>query len=198
MRLAALLTIMSPPASLAWAATADEKIAKVQSAFLLNFIRYTEWPADRYPDAEAPIELIVVGPDELGPILEATVADKTIRDRTIRVRRRAWPRRDRLSAEQHAARVEALLAELADAEMVYLGEAMTGEASRIAERLKGEGVLIVGRGRAAAAAGAALSLAVEDDRMVFYANRRAIAGEPYRISSRLLQLARLIEKEEQR
>jgi len=186
---------MSSPASSASADPDDDKVAKVESAFLLNFIRYTEWPADRYPDADAPIELVVVGPDDLGPILDATVGDKTIGERLIVVRRRAWPKRGRHSAAQHAERVEALLVELSDAELVYLGRAMVEQTPLVAERLERSGVLVVGRGREAAEAGAALSLAVEDQRMVFYANPRTLANQPYRISSRLLQLARRIEEE---
>jgi len=129
---------MSSPASAASADPDDDKVAKVESAFLLNFIRYTEWPADRYPDADAPIELVVVGPDDLGPILDATVGDKTIGERSILVRRRAWPKRGRHSAAQHAERVEALLVELSDAELVYLGRAMVEQrftADHMAEAL---------------------------------------------------------------
>jgi len=193
--IAGLLTASLPTAPIARADADDDKAAKIQAAFLLNFVRYTTWPVERFEAEDSPIEIAVIGPDAMGSTLDATVADKQVHGRSIVVRRYAWPDRDRLTEADYAARVEALLVEAGRAEMVFISEPLTWRLPRFAERLSEAGTLVVGMSRQAAEQGAALSLAVEDNRMVFYANASVIGTSRYDVSSRLLKLARLVEEE---
>jgi hypothetical protein len=175
--------------------TAEQKAAKVKAAFLLNFIRYTTWPDERFAEADSPIELVVIGPDDMGSILDATMADKKQGLRPVTVRRVDWPDR-RLPDDAYRQAVADLLDSISASEMVFVSSAMLGHLKVIEQGLGGKGVLIVGEDRVAAERGAALSLGIEDNRMVFFANLKVVRGESYQVSSKLLRLARIVEAEE--
>jgi hypothetical protein len=53
---------------------------------LLLFSRYVEWPADKFPDAAAPIIIGVLGANPFGEVLEQTVQGQRSQDRPVEIR----------------------------------------------------------------------------------------------------------------
>ncbi|HXG47493.1 MAG TPA: YfiR family protein [Methylomirabilota bacterium] len=60
---------------------------QVKAAWLLNFARFVEWPADRFTSAEAPFVVGIVGEDPFGLHLESTFAGKTVKGRSFLIKR---------------------------------------------------------------------------------------------------------------
>ena len=60
---------------------------QIKAAFLYNFAKFVEWPADRFTDENSPILLCVIGKDPFGPTLEHTVMGRKIKGRAIRIKR---------------------------------------------------------------------------------------------------------------
>ena len=60
---------------------------QIKAAFLYNFTKFVEWPADRFADDSSSIMLCVIGKDPFGAILEDTVIGKTANGRYIDIRR---------------------------------------------------------------------------------------------------------------
>jgi hypothetical protein len=58
---------------------------QVKAAYLLNFTRYVDWPAGAFPDAEAPVNLCVLGETALGEILRQSAQGRRSRGRPVRV-----------------------------------------------------------------------------------------------------------------
>jgi hypothetical protein len=58
---------------------------EVKAAYLLNFTRYVDWPAAAFADADAPVNLCVLGESEFGGILRRTVQGRHSRGRPVRV-----------------------------------------------------------------------------------------------------------------
>jgi hypothetical protein len=58
---------------------------EIKAAYLLNFTRYVDWPADAFPSAQAPIVIGVLGRNPFGPKLQQTMAGRTSHDRRIEV-----------------------------------------------------------------------------------------------------------------
>ena len=61
--------------------------ALVKSAFLCNFVKYTEWPEHAFGNPSSPVVLGVLGPDPLGNWLERTAKAIQLQGRTLNVRR---------------------------------------------------------------------------------------------------------------
>src|SRR5436305_4926410 len=60
----------------------------VKAAFLLNFTRYTDWPASAFASDADPLVLCIIGQDPFGPALD-TVEGKTVKGHPIRIGRSA-------------------------------------------------------------------------------------------------------------
>src|SRR5258708_34362438 len=72
------------------AAAMDEY--QVKAAFLYNFARFVEWPADVFHDPSDPFAICVLGQDPFGHALDDVVAGKKIEGRAFAVRRISAPR----------------------------------------------------------------------------------------------------------
>src|SRR2546425_7693406 len=59
----------------------------LKAAFLFNFARFVEWPAEAFADATSPFTIGILGDDPFGKSLDAIVASETVRDRPLLVRR---------------------------------------------------------------------------------------------------------------
>ena len=59
----------------------------VKAAYLLLFTRYVQWPPAAFESPEAPIEILVLGADPFGAVLEETLAGLKSQDRPLAVRR---------------------------------------------------------------------------------------------------------------
>lgn len=59
---------------------------QVKAAFLLNFVKFVEWPGTAFTDEKSPLVLGVVGEDPFGVALDA-LEGQTVRTRAVRVKR---------------------------------------------------------------------------------------------------------------
>ncbi len=73
--------------AVAYADSLSQREYQIKAAFLYNFTKFVEWPADRFADDSAPIILCVFGKDPFGATLEDTVTGKTVKGRHIDIRR---------------------------------------------------------------------------------------------------------------
>lgn len=166
-----LVTALVGPVHIGVAQAVSEPALK--AAFLLNFAKFTEWPAD-VRAATAP--LVLCSADQsVTPALERTVAGQTI--------------------EQHpiAANQVSLDGPLHDCALLYMGKVDRTKITQLAATLNGAGVLTVGDEQAFAAAGGMIGLFVEDGRMRFAINIGAAERGRVRLSSKLLTLARIVK-----
>ena len=178
-------------ASSAPAADDDGKIAKIKAAYLVNFIQYVTWPREAFANDMSPLVVAVVGEDPMGPVLDHTLRTAAGFDRPLQLVRYAMPRRgDFKSDAEHAAAMQQLTRKLADAHALFVCDSERGHAAKLMAELRKHPILIIADGKSFAEAGAMLSLALDDGRIVFYANRQAIDQSPLKISSKLLRLGR--------
>lgn len=151
--------------------------AQVEAAYLLNFIRYTEWPAAALPPPEAPIVVVVYrAPRTAEALDEIAAGGERIAGREIEVRTAA--------SEQRLAR------ELRGAHVLYVGADADAEA---ALALAGDMVLTVGAAEGFSRIGGMLCLVPQGNRVVFDANVGAIRAAGLSVSAKVLALARRVE-----
>ncbi len=82
--IALLLLLAVGTATLAGAGTTTQEIDeyRVKAAFLLNFARFVQWPADAFAAPDAPLRLCVIGKDRFGNRLDV-LEGRTIQDRRV-------------------------------------------------------------------------------------------------------------------
>lgn len=157
----------------ALAQTAPPSESQVQAAFLYNFAKYVEWPAEIFPTRDAPITFCVVGNDHFGAALTA-IDGRKAQGRTIRVRRGVAP--DELGACQ--------VAFVADSEERRISAILAGTAA--------QPVLTVSDIEGFAEAGGAIGFVRADQRVQFEVNAQTLQRSHLRLSSEVLKLARTV------
>jgi hypothetical protein len=149
----------------------------VKLAFLYNFAKFVEWPADSYSSPGAPLSICIVGHDPFSLDLEGEL-------RT----RKAWG---------HP--VEVLTLRPADTlstcHMVFIPVTEKDEGGKILRSLTGSSTLTVGETEGFAATGGVINLTVEKSEVHFEVNRLAADRAHLKISAKLLSLARIITEQ---
>ena len=148
----------------------DTSAVVVKAAFLLNFVKFTTWPAIK---SDTPLSMCVTGDEPLVTTLADTVRGQSAGDHPIEVRRAP----DRTT--------------WATCHVLYVGD---GEARRAAQAVSGvrtAPVLTVSDAGGFAQAGI-IELYVEGRRMRFAINVDAAGRSGLHLSSRLLALARIV------
>ncbi len=169
------------------------KVQKVKSAYLLNFIKYTQWPEGSFKDDSAPIVLGVVGDMTVLPMLEKVINGKKPHNRSVKVERFKLPVRSDFENEVlFDAECKAVLTRLQACHLLYVNDKANdaGSARDILASLDTTAVMTVATGKKMTESGAMLALDIEDGKIVFYANVELILGSSLKVSSKLLRLAR--------
>ena len=169
MRTLLLLACWSLASPLGHAQVAD---VRIKAAFLVNFAKFAEWPAEAFAGADTPLAICVVGKDPFGDNLKPGPIGK----REVRV----------LRAVQESAFKECHVAYFAESEDRRLPQLL-----RAVRKLP---VLTVSDIEGFAEAGGMLGLVQNDDRLQFEVNRDAATEAGLRLSSQLLKLARAVRE----
>jgi hypothetical protein len=171
MLVVALLLAVSPGVGLAESPNSLEY--KVKGAFLLNFAKFTKWPADEVAATNTPITIGIVGEDPFGSALDQLVAGETIGTRPIVVKRLA-PSDD-----------------LSPCQILFIPKST--DAANVLKRVVSPGVLTVGESDDFLNAGGVIRLLIEDKKIRFEVNMGAAQRAHLTISSQLLKLAKTVK-----
>lgn len=144
---------------------------QVKAAYLLNFTRYVEWPAESFEAPEAPVSICVLGRDPFGRVLDATVLGRTTHGRPVAIRR---VRSDGEAATCH---------------LVFISRETWRAQRDLLGRLRTLGVLTVGESPEFAREGGVIGFTIQDESVRFVVNAKARDRAGLRISSRMLSLA---------
>ncbi|HEY6169709.1 MAG TPA: YfiR family protein, partial [Verrucomicrobiae bacterium] len=60
---------------------------QIKAAFLINFARFTEWPARKFADTAAPVRVGVLGRNPFGADLEVMARSTRVDDRRVQIER---------------------------------------------------------------------------------------------------------------
>jgi hypothetical protein len=144
----------------------------IKAAYLYHFAMFVDWPADAFTGRDSPIVIGIVGNDPFGPAIDDTVRDKRIDGRPLVVKRLDWAQ------------------DLRQCHILFVADG-----SRIADivrRVGGLSVLTVGETEDLGRHGAVINFRIEDNRVRFDINVDAAKRSRLTISSKLLNLARIV------
>lgn len=150
---------------------------ELKAAYLFNFVKFVEWPETTFATADSPIRLCVYGSDPFDRAL-ATIDGKTVRDR-------------RLVAEQvrRAPQID-------ECHVLFVPRREFRSKSALLERVAGKGVLSVTEVEDDDPARGIINLVRRDGRVVIQVAAGRASASGLRISSRLLQLAEVVDDAE--
>ena len=147
----------------------------LKAVFLFNFVQFVEWPVSAFADSKAPIILGIVGRDPFGAVLDNTIKGEKVNGRPLEIRR--------LKADE----------DLSACHVVFLSRSGKEDAAGLVQKLEGRPVLTVGEIEGFAELGGVINFVMVDRKVRFEVNPQAAAQQGVKISSRLLQLGRVVE-----
>ena len=150
---------------------------QVKAAFLYNFAKFVEWPAQNFKNPTDPIVICVLGRNPFGNALEEATSGKVVEGRGFAVREIA----------------EAVPG--CNCQMIFVSASERKRAASILEKLKSTGILTVGEMPGFAAEGAVINLRLESGKVRFEINLDAAAQEHLKLSSKLLALSEIVKNE---
>ena len=165
----AFLRMLSPAACLAQ--TTEDVEARVKSAFLLNFARYVEWPANVFVSSNSPVIIGVLGTDPFGRHLDSTVEGKTIDRRPVQIKR------------------SKSISDLSDCHVLFISAAERDRLPGLFLRIDDKSILTVSDMDGFTYAGGMIQLKKKQNTVRFDINREAAGKVHLKISSKLLKLA---------
>ncbi|WP_181168186.1 YfiR family protein [Cognatiluteimonas lumbrici] len=184
--LAAALALAASLPAQAQAPTASELRLRVEGAFLVNFVRYTDWPEQRFTEPGAPYVVSVVGDAEATDAIAAVAtAAGSIRGRRIVVRR------VRFDARLDPASRRVAIRRLRESHVVFVAGGDVEGARLVLRAVAGAPVLTVSDVPGFAAAGGMLGLVRSGRNLAIEANPAAIRDSEMQVSAKVLKLARL-------
>jgi hypothetical protein len=147
---------------------------QIKAAFVLNFLKFVEWPAATPDEPTASIVIAVLGDAPLEAELQRTRGTAQVGGRAVTVRR-----------------VEGA-DEAGDAHLLFIGASTSRTLAATLRALENKAVLTVGDTRGFAEAGVILNLYEFDRRMRIEVNTTAAARAQLRLSAHLLRIARIV------
>lgn len=147
-------------------------VYEVKAAFLLNFTKFTEWPASAFASGSSPISVCILGKDPFGRSIDDIVNGESVNGRRIVVNR---------IPDVGAARA---------CNLVYVGE--DASSFRIGHEF-GHAVLTIGEGEKFMQEGGMIAFVIDQRRVRFLVNPAAAEAAGLKLSSRLLNVAKSVE-----
>ena len=165
----------------------EEIQAQVEGAFLVNFLRYTDWPGEPGTPNDEPYVITVVGDAEMAATLaRLTRVVAPVRGRRVEVHRAEYP-------EGADANVRAAVSDrLRRSHLVFVRGGAEPVAAVLGE-LSGQPVLTVSDRPDFVRDGGMLGLRREGSRIGIDANPAAIRNARLVVSAKVLKLARIID-----
>jgi len=173
-RLRCVATLAALWLSTAPAAAQTTTAPALKAAFLYNFAKFTEWPADALSAGEK-LALCVIGDASVADALEQTIEGRHVEGRqlTVRIVKADGPIRS--------------------CHLLYAGGLDTLRSTQLFQALNGATVFTVGDSDRFAESGGVAQLILEGDRIRFAINTTASRRARLTLSSKLLALAKIVK-----
>jgi hypothetical protein len=173
LRFALLLLLLA----LAGPAAAEDRTGleyQVKAAFLFNFAKFVEWPADAFEGPQDPVAICVVGKDPFGESLDSVVRGETVSGRPLVVRRPRNPE------------------EIRECQIIFLARSERAYQDDVLSFVEGASILTVGEDEGFLTDGGIIRFLLEKNRVRFDINLTAAETNRLKLSSKLLRLARSV------
>jgi hypothetical protein len=148
---------------------------QVKAAFLVNFPKYVDWPADAFAETNSPIIVATLGETDLGDHLREMIQGRTVNGRPLHFK---------VIAENDPGR---------DFHILFIPDLARRRLPAVLEKLKDSPVLTVGETDDFLARGGVINLTRRDQKVRLEVNLPAARQAGLKISSKLLSVADVVK-----
>lgn len=167
----ALVLLCAYPALLASAQSATEN--QVKAAYLFNFAKFVEWPAETFDKADSPMNFCSLGRSGVVDEMDS-VRGKSVHGHMITVKHLHGPE------------------DIKGCHLVFMASSAVKNQQRLLQAARGLPMLLVGETSGFALAGGTINFIQENERLLFEISIKAAESAHLKISSRLLAVARIV------
>ena len=168
--------ILTPPNAVG--ATGIEKTYRVKVAYLLNFAALIEWPEKSFNNSESPFIICHLGGAQTKALFDTAYAGRKVERHPVEVR--------------HPSSV----GDVPGCHIIMITAERSAQAGDFIAATAGKSTLTIGETEGFALSGGVIGFYNDGPKIRFEINLRAAEKANLRISSRLLQLARLLSSDE--
>jgi YfiR/HmsC-like len=144
---------------------------QIKAAFLFNFAKFVEWPAEAFSDSNAPIVIGVLGKNVFGTDLENTIRDKKVNNRIFKFK-------NFTSAS-----------EATNCQILFVSSSEKDNFSKIVAGMHNTSILTVSETDGFIQAGGMVNFLIQDSKIRFQISDEAAKKAGLKVSSKLLSLA---------
>ncbi|MEO8443371.1 MAG: YfiR family protein, partial [Betaproteobacteria bacterium] len=149
---------------------------RVKAAYIFKFAGYVEWPDGVFAQPDTPLNIAVLGDDEIAAELAQITAGRMVDGRPVRVKR---------TRDSDAT---------ADAHMLFVGRAEIARLPQLAKQARAKPVLILTDAPGALNQGSMINFMLIQQRVKFEISLDEAERRGLRLSSRLLAVAHNVRK----
>jgi len=167
------LSVLGRPAM---AQDAQVPEADLKAAFLFNFTKFIEWPAEAFANDDAPVVVGVYGDEKFTKTLQTLLADKKVNTHPFTVKRLTNPQ------------------EAKGCQILFFRESETRIMGQVYDAIKRLPILTVGESEDFLDQGGMFNFFFEDKQLRFEVNPPTAENAKLTVSSKLLRLAKKVRK----
>jgi hypothetical protein len=173
--IAMMLSLLGSPLVLG-SDTGTSREHQIKAAFVYNFTKFIEWPAQSFPDANAPIIIGVLGETPFATELEQLVRDRKVNGHTILVKR-----------------IQSV-AEAASTHLLFVSATEDAQLASLRAALESRPIVTVGESSSFAQSGGTITFILQDDKVRFEISTATAEQTGLRISAQLQKLAATVRR----
>ena len=147
----------------------------LKAAFLYNFIKFTEWPAEEMANKNEPFVIGVLGKDPLGAALDKTIEGESFKQKNIVVRR-----------------FSRMVESVGNSQVLFISASEESNLAAFLKLLEGQPTLTVCEIVNFTQRGGMIKLAKENNKLAFEINIDAAKRAGLAMSAQLLRLAKIV------
>lgn len=155
-------------------ADAGDIEVKIKTAYIYNFTKFIDWPADEGKPASEPFRICVIGSDPIRTTL-GELTNREAKGRPIRV-----------------VRIKDLSA-LSSCHLLYISRSEEPQLAQILQRLQGMQVVTVSDILQFTQRGGMISFVTDKDRVRVQINQRTAREAGVKLSAKLLEIAKVVQ-----
>lgn len=149
---------------------------QLKAAFLFNFAKFVEWPAQRFHDASTPLVIGVFGINPFASELESAVTGRQVNGRTLVVKR------------------VAMAEDAKTTHLLFVPAAEDDRVREVLQALDGASVLTVGESEEFSEEGGMIRFLLEGDKLRFEINAGSAERAALQVSAQLQKLAKSVHR----
>ena len=153
--------------------TAVSNEYQIKAAFLLNFLKFIEWPSAVLPRNDSPITIGILGQDPFGSALPDTLRDENVRGHPLSLRR---------SSD---------INDLRACQLIFISKSEAPREGQIITSISELPILTVSDNAGFCREGGVIQLYLEDKKVRFMINQPGALNLGLKVSSQLLNVAKV-------